>query len=68
MGDYQLVILDDVTYAVNCGWIDVRDVLRVRTDRLADLINPHLDGATIFHLLEGPSESLPSLTPQTSRR
>lgn len=34
-GDYQLVILDEVTYAVNYGWIDVNDVVRVLTERPA---------------------------------
>ncbi len=32
-GGYQLVILDEVTYAVNYGWIDVADVVTVLTQR-----------------------------------
>ncbi len=34
-GDYQLVILDEMTYAVNYGWIDVDDVVAVLTSRPA---------------------------------
>jgi cob(I)alamin adenosyltransferase len=26
-GDYQLVILDELTYAITFGWVDVRDVV-----------------------------------------
>jgi len=32
-GDYDLVILDEVTYAVSYGWVDVSDVVRVLTSR-----------------------------------
>ncbi|NNN09206.1 MAG: cob(I)yrinic acid a,c-diamide adenosyltransferase [Acidimicrobiaceae bacterium] len=32
-GDYQLIILDEITYAINYGWIDVDDVVRVIEDR-----------------------------------
>ncbi len=34
-GDYQLVILDEMTYAVNYGWIDVDDVVAALTSRPA---------------------------------
>ncbi len=34
-GAYQLVILDEVTYAVNYGWIDVADVVVALTGRPA---------------------------------
>ena len=34
-GDYQLVILDEITYAVNYGWIDVDDVVAALTSRPA---------------------------------
>lgn len=34
-GTYQLVILDEVTYAVNYGWIDVADVVATLTERPA---------------------------------
>jgi cob(I)alamin adenosyltransferase len=32
-GDHQLVVLDEVTYPINWGWIDVDDVVRTITDR-----------------------------------
>jgi len=32
-GDHQLVILDEVTYPMNWGWIDVDDVLATIRDR-----------------------------------
>ena len=32
-GDYDLVILDEVTYAVSYGWIDVADVVQAITAR-----------------------------------
>ncbi len=32
-GDYELVILDEMTYAVNYGWIDIDDVVQVIRDR-----------------------------------
>ncbi|MGB7103207.1 MAG: cob(I)yrinic acid a,c-diamide adenosyltransferase [Acidimicrobiales bacterium] len=32
-GDYDLVILDEVTYAVSYGWIDVADVVAALTSR-----------------------------------
>lgn len=32
-GAYQLVILDEVTYAINYGWIDVADVVAALTGR-----------------------------------
>jgi cob(I)alamin adenosyltransferase len=32
-GDYQMVLLDEVTYPMNYGWIDVADVARVLRDR-----------------------------------
>ena len=32
-GDYEMVLLDEVTYPINYGWIDVADVLRVLRDR-----------------------------------
>ena len=32
-GDYELIILDEMTYAINYGWIDVDDVVRVIRDR-----------------------------------
>ncbi|MCU1362819.1 MAG: cob(I)alamin adenosyltransferase [Acidimicrobiaceae bacterium] len=34
-GDYDLVILDEVTYAVSYGWIDVGDVVDALTSRAA---------------------------------
>jgi cob(I)alamin adenosyltransferase len=34
-GDYDLVILDEVTYAVSYGWIDVSDVVSALTHRSA---------------------------------
>jgi cob(I)alamin adenosyltransferase len=34
-GDYDLVILDEVTYAVSYGWIDVSDVVTALTQRSA---------------------------------
>ena len=34
-GDYQLVILDEVTYAINYGWIDVNDVAQTLVNRPA---------------------------------
>ena len=34
-GTYQLVILDEVTYAVNYGWIGVADVVATLTERPA---------------------------------
>ena len=32
-GDYQLVILDELTYAITFGWIDVEDVVAGLRDR-----------------------------------
>jgi len=32
-GAYQMVLLDEVTYPMNYGWIDVSDVVRVLRDR-----------------------------------
>jgi len=32
-GDYELVILDEMTYAMTYGWIDVAEVVRVIQDR-----------------------------------
>ena len=32
-GDYDLLILDEVTYAVKYGWVDVADVVKGITDR-----------------------------------
>ncbi|MDE3031357.1 MAG: cob(I)yrinic acid a,c-diamide adenosyltransferase, partial [Acidobacteriota bacterium] len=32
-GDFQLVILDEMTYAVNYGWIDANDVIEVIRSR-----------------------------------
>lgn len=32
-GEYQLVVLDELTYPVNWGWIDVSDVVSVIRDR-----------------------------------
>lgn len=32
-GEYELVILDEMTYAVTYGWIDIADVVRVITER-----------------------------------
>ena len=32
-GDYQLVLLDELTYAVTFGWIDVDDVVTALRDR-----------------------------------
>jgi cob(I)alamin adenosyltransferase len=32
-GDHQLVVLDEVTYPINWGWIDVDDVVRTIADR-----------------------------------
>lgn len=32
-GDYDLVILDEVTYAVSYGWVDVSEVVRAITSR-----------------------------------
>lgn len=32
-GDYDLVILDEVTYAVSYGWVDVADVVHALTSR-----------------------------------
>jgi cob(I)alamin adenosyltransferase len=32
-GDYDLVILDEVTYAISYGWVDVSDVVRVIATR-----------------------------------
>jgi cob(I)alamin adenosyltransferase len=34
-GDYDMVILDEVTYAMNYGWVDVSDVVRAITSRAA---------------------------------
>jgi cob(I)alamin adenosyltransferase len=34
-GDYDLVILDEVTYAVSYGWIEVSDVVNALTQRSA---------------------------------
>ena len=32
-GDYDLLILDELTYAITYGWIDVADVVAGITDR-----------------------------------
>jgi len=32
-GDYELIILDEMTYAINYGWIDIDDVVQVIRDR-----------------------------------
>ena len=32
-GDYQLMILDEITYPINWGWIDIDDVVTVVRDR-----------------------------------
>ena len=32
-GDYQLIVLDEVTYPINWGWIDIDDVLVAIRDR-----------------------------------
>jgi cob(I)alamin adenosyltransferase len=32
-GEYQMVLLDEVTYPMNYGWIDVMDVVRALRDR-----------------------------------
>jgi cob(I)alamin adenosyltransferase len=32
-GTYELVILDEMTYAINYGWIDIDDVIRVIQNR-----------------------------------
>ena len=32
-GDYQLVVLDEVTYAMNWGWIDTAEVVQAIRDR-----------------------------------
>lgn len=32
-GDYELVILDEMTYAINYGWIDIDEVIRVIQNR-----------------------------------
>jgi cob(I)alamin adenosyltransferase len=32
-GDYQLIVLDEVTYPINWGWIDVDEVLAAIRDR-----------------------------------
>jgi cob(I)alamin adenosyltransferase len=34
-GDYQLLILDELTYAVKYGWVEVDDVVRAVRDRAA---------------------------------
>jgi len=34
-GDYDLVILDEVTYTVKYGWVDVEQIVEVLTDRPA---------------------------------
>lgn len=34
-GDYQLVVLDEVTYPINYGWIDVSEVVAVIRNRPA---------------------------------
>ena len=32
-GEYQMVVLDEVTYPINWGWIDIADVVAALTDR-----------------------------------
>jgi cob(I)alamin adenosyltransferase len=32
-GDYQMVLLDEITYPINFGWIDIDEVLAVLRDR-----------------------------------
>jgi cob(I)alamin adenosyltransferase len=32
-GDFEMILLDEITYAINFGWIDVRDVVAVLGDR-----------------------------------
>ncbi|MDP9494812.1 MAG: cob(I)yrinic acid a,c-diamide adenosyltransferase, partial [Actinomycetota bacterium] len=32
-GEYDLVVLDEVTYPINWGWIDIEDVLAAIADR-----------------------------------
>jgi cob(I)alamin adenosyltransferase len=32
-GDYQLIVLDEVTYPINWGWIDIDEVLAAIRDR-----------------------------------
>jgi cob(I)alamin adenosyltransferase len=32
-GEYQLMILDEITYPINWGWIDIEDVLAAVSDR-----------------------------------
>ena len=34
-GEHQLVVLDEITYPINWGWIDVEDVRRVLSERPA---------------------------------
>ena len=36
-GDYDLVVLDEITYAISYGWLDVEEVIEVLRDRPKDV-------------------------------
>jgi cob(I)alamin adenosyltransferase len=42
-GDYEMVLLDEITYPMNFGWIDIPEVVRVLRDR-PDTTNVILTG------------------------
>lgn len=60
-GDHQLVILDEITYAMNWGWIDAADVIATLEQR-PDHVNVVLTGRDASQALIDVADTVTNMT------